>query len=250
MQSVTTFDGYGRPATQKQPQQSAPDDLMLTTRTIPFTLLLIRAAWSRRMLTNGRHLLTGVSYTAPSGIDAPSPISFGYDAVGNRTGMSDGTGAISYGYNQLSRLTSETRIVHRAQQLLHDWVRLQSRRRVNERHRSIGRASQLQLRFNRQINEHASIRLHGRTNFLTNVQYRAFGGISTRLMANSVQVDLSYNLRMQIGQYQVSGFHQWANGGYNGAAYSMGATMSYYNDGRTNTAFDFNDSKFDRKYDF
>ena len=50
---------------------------------------------------------------------------------------------------------------------------------------------------------------------------------------------------MQIGQYQASGFHT-----SNGTPYSMGATMSYYNDGRTNTAFDLNDSRFDRKYDF
>jgi len=62
---------------------------------------------------------------------------------------------------------------------------------------------------------------------------------------NSVQVDLSYNSRMQIGQYQTSGFHT-----SNGTPYSMGATMSYYNDGRTNTAFDLNDGRFDRKYDF
>jgi len=54
------------------------------------------------------------------------------------------------------------------------------------------------------------------------VQYRAFGGMKHATYGNSVQVDLSYNLRMQIGQYQVSGFHQWANGGYNGAAYSHG----------------------------
>ena len=62
---------------------------------------------------------------------------------------------------------------------------------------------------------------------------------------NSVQVDLSYNSRMQIGQYQVSGFHT-----SNGTPYSVGATMSYCNDGRTNTAFDLNDGRFDRKYEF
>jgi hypothetical protein len=50
---------------------------------------------------------------------------------------------------------------------------------------------------------------------------------------------------MQIGQYQASGFHT-----SNGTPYSMGATMGYYNDGRTNTAFDLNDSTFDRKYEF
>ena len=85
----------------------------------------------------------------------------------------------------------------------------------------------------------------GVTNFLSNMQYRAFGGLKHATYGNSVQADLTYNSRMQIGQYQASGFHT-----SNNTPYSMGATMSYYNDGRTNTAFDLNDSKFDRKYEF
>lgn len=44
---------------------------------------------------------------------------------------------------------------------------------------------------------------------------------------------------MQIGQYQVSN-----------ASFTAGATMGYYADGRTNTAYDLNDSRFDRKYEF
>lgn len=31
---------------------------------------------------------------------------------------------------------------------------------------------------------------------------------------------------------------------------TAGATLAYYADGRTNTAFDLNDSRFDRKYEF
>jgi len=36
-------------------------------------------------------------------------VTFGYDAAANRTSMTDGLGSVSYGYDQLSRLTSETR---------------------------------------------------------------------------------------------------------------------------------------------
>lgn len=39
----------------------------------------------------------------------PSPISFEYDALGNRTLMTDGMGTVNYYYNQLSQLTSESR---------------------------------------------------------------------------------------------------------------------------------------------
>jgi YD repeat-containing protein len=36
-------------------------------------------------------------------------ISFGYDAAGHRTSMSDGMGSVSYNYNNLAQLASETR---------------------------------------------------------------------------------------------------------------------------------------------
>ena len=39
----------------------------------------------------------------------PDPVNIGYDAAGNRTSMADGTGSVSYGYNNLSQLISETR---------------------------------------------------------------------------------------------------------------------------------------------
>lgn len=83
---------------------------------------------------------------------------------------------------------------------------------------------------------------NGVTNFLSNAQYRASGAMKHATYGNSVQVDLTYNSRLQIGQYQVSGFQSPYG--------TMGATMSYYDDGRTNTAYDLNDSRFDRKYEF
>src|SRR5438477_10909989 len=46
----------------------------------------------------------------PSGNTAGTPpVSFVYDAAGNRTSMNDGLGSASYGYDSLSRMTSETR---------------------------------------------------------------------------------------------------------------------------------------------
>ena len=39
----------------------------------------------------------------------PSPVTFEYDAIGNRTLMTDSMGTVNYYYNQLSQLTSESR---------------------------------------------------------------------------------------------------------------------------------------------
>jgi YD repeat-containing protein len=40
---------------------------------------------------------------------ATTPVTFAYDAAGNRTAMTDGVGSVRYSYDPLSRLTSETR---------------------------------------------------------------------------------------------------------------------------------------------
>src|SRR6185295_16986339 len=48
-------------------------------------------------------------YGVPTGVAPTANVSFGYDAAGNRTSMNDGLGSMSYVYNALSQLTSETR---------------------------------------------------------------------------------------------------------------------------------------------
>ena len=53
--------------------------------------------------------MTSKTYFAPLGITPTPNVSFGYDAAGNRTSMNDGFGTVSYDYDQLSRMSSETR---------------------------------------------------------------------------------------------------------------------------------------------
>ena len=62
--------------------------------------------------TEYRNVLTKIAYTVPSGlygVTDPSDITYGYDAAGNRISMTDGLGSMSYSYDSLSRLTSESR---------------------------------------------------------------------------------------------------------------------------------------------
>lgn len=103
------YDGFGRLQSKHVPEQNAgtatvynynlDDSLNSVTDS--------RGA-SKTYGYNGRHLITGVTYGTPSGITATPNVSFGYDAAGNRTSMNDGAGSASYGYDQLSRLTSES----------------------------------------------------------------------------------------------------------------------------------------------
>src|SRR5437763_1278934 len=68
-----------------------------------------RGASASYVYNNNRHLVSGINYSAPSGVTATPNVTFGYDAAGNRTSMNDGLGSASYSYNQMSQMTSETR---------------------------------------------------------------------------------------------------------------------------------------------
>jgi hypothetical protein len=242
MQSLTTYDGYGRVAAQKLPQQSVAGTYAYNADDTVQSVTDPRGVVATNSY-NSRHLLTGVTYSAPSGIVTPAPVSFSYDSAGNRTLMSDGTGSISYAYDTLSHLTIETRTfaglsgqypISYAYNLSGSLTSISDHTgaSVNYWYDQVGRLSIMP----------AGSGYTGVTNFISNMQYRAFGAPKHATYGNGVQVNLAYNSRMQIGQYQVSGFQA--------PSPTMGATMSYYADGRTNLATDLNDARFDRKYDF
>src|SRR5687768_3321832 len=58
---------------------------------------------------NNRHMVTGIVHTPSAGVPASPTISYGYDAAGNLTSMTDGVGSMTYHYDQLSRMDWEER---------------------------------------------------------------------------------------------------------------------------------------------
>ena len=102
-----TYDGHGRVATSTTPEQGT------TTYThynndLRQTVTDARGAIST-FLYNGRHMVTNINYTVSGAVAATPNVTFGYDSAGNRTSMTDGLGSVSYVYNTISQLTSETR---------------------------------------------------------------------------------------------------------------------------------------------
>ena len=100
------YDGYGRLSSKTTPEQGTTsyayaDDSVQTMTDA-------RGA-SRTFTYNNRHLPISITYGVPAGVAATPNVSFSYDAAGNRTSMTDGLGSVSYAYDQLSQLTSETR---------------------------------------------------------------------------------------------------------------------------------------------
>ena len=101
------YDGHGRLQSRTTPEQGTTtysyfaDD---TTQTITDA----RGA-TTTFGYNNRHLVTNITYGVPAGVAATPNVTFGYDAARNRTSMTDGLGSVSYNYNTLSQLNSETR---------------------------------------------------------------------------------------------------------------------------------------------
>jgi hypothetical protein len=106
--TVMTYDGYGRLSSRRLPQQSSSTIYSYYADDLVQSVQDVRGAVARCSY-NARHLLTGLNYSAPTGITATSPVSYGYDEVGNRTSMTDGMVISIYYYDQLSRMDREDR---------------------------------------------------------------------------------------------------------------------------------------------
>lgn len=118
-ESENRFDGYGRAYKKTSPIQSAYNTSgSLISQS--FTDVEYYADGSLKKTTDGRGaaatinynargLTTNVSYSAPAGIQIPNQSLYEYDINGNRTKMTDGQGYVDYGYDTVSRMTSEKR---------------------------------------------------------------------------------------------------------------------------------------------
>ncbi len=111
-QDVTvTYDGHGRMKTRHYPVEDANTE---TTWIYNADDSVQQTIDPRGAITNFTYnelrLATQISYDPPANHpeipDVPT-VSFNYDAVGNRTQMTDGTGTTGYFYDPLSRLESE-----------------------------------------------------------------------------------------------------------------------------------------------
>jgi YD repeat-containing protein len=233
-----SYDGYGRLQTRHVPQQDPgrvttweynPDD---TVRKITDA----RDA-SKEFSYNNRHLVTKISYEVPNGSNIPRPglVSFGYDAAGNRTSMTDDFGSMSYNYDQLSRLNSETRIITNVGVYPLSYA-----------YNLAGALTAITNPFGAQVSYEydaaGRVKSVGGGNFAnvstyaSNLQYRAWGALKSLDYGNSRSLSLTYNSRLQPASYTVPGV--------------MSKTYDYRADGRRSFSHDLINPKFDRSYNY
>jgi YD repeat-containing protein len=238
-----TYDGYGRPKTKHIPEQDA-NTLTTWNYNSDDSLASVTDARGASAVYsyNARHLVTGINYSAPSGITATAPVNYAYDAVGNRTSMTDGLGSVSYSYNQLSRLTSETRafsdpnnsaINGVAKTLAYDYNLAGELKKITD-------SGGVSIAYDFDQTGHVlsvtgtDILYAGISTYASNLQYRAWGAVKSLSYGNAMSLSVGYTNRFQIQSWTIGGPQN------SGAVSHAGKQTEnqYYADGRLKYSHD------------
>jgi RHS repeat-associated protein len=236
------YDGHGRLWQRITPEQGTTSYTYNADDTVN-TVTDARGA-SSTFTYNNRHLLTAINYGVPAGVAATSNVTYGYDSVGNRTSMTDGLGSVSYVYNTLSQMTSETRTFNA----------LGSSYTLSY---SYGLGGQL-LSITNPWGSQAAYsydkagRVTGVTGagqasvptYASNLQYRAFGALKAMTYGNSAQLGLQYDNRMRLKKWDIPNL---VGGGY---GYEYNYSILGDNSYRVSYAKNLYDSTLNRSYDY
>jgi YD repeat-containing protein len=201
---------------------------------------------------NARDLLSWVDYDAPtgSGITVPAPTFFFYDAVGNVTEMADATGNTTYQYDQLSRLTSETR----------EFLDMPGNSYTfNYQYSLSGQLTSMTDPSGRvtaygfdKIGRAKTVTGSGPSSqptYISNINYRAWGAKKDVSFGNQVSTSYQYNQNLEISQYNISNVQPFCvHEGNCSTSSAMTWDYQYYNDGNFKSVQNSHDNLYDRLY--
>ncbi|MGZ5483994.1 MAG: hypothetical protein ACXWID_18710, partial [Pyrinomonadaceae bacterium] len=199
-----------------------------------------RGASATYSYNNNRHLVNTITYSAPGGITPTSNVTFGYDAAGNRTSMTDGLGSVSYQFNSLSRTTSEGRTFNDPNNPVMNGVS----KTISYDYNLAGQVTSITDPFNATINygydtagrlsSVSGTSFAGVTTYATSAQYRAWGALKSLNYGNNRTLTAGYNLRLQTTGFQIPNV--------------LNKTYQYFADGKLRYSQDLIDDRFDRSY--
>jgi YD repeat-containing protein len=234
--TTMTYDGYGRLQTKHMPEQNAGTSTVYAYNADDTVQSVTDARGASATYSyNGRHLVTGINYSAPAGITPTSNVLFGYDAAGNRTSMTDGLGSKSYTYNQLSQLVSEARTFNGVGTftLSYDYNLAGELKSITD---PAGATINYGFDGAARINAVTGSTFGGVSQYASNIQYRASGVAKGLSYGDSLTMTASYNSRLQPTHFQVSNV--------------ISKDYQYHADGRTRYSADLLNNRFDRSYDY
>jgi YD repeat-containing protein len=248
-----TYDGHGRMKTRHYPVEDVNTN---TTWIYNNDDSVQQVIDPRNVITNfaynSRGLVEQVSYSVPNNSTIPvaPTVNFTYDALGNRTQMTDGTGIQTYSYNQLSQIMSETK----------DFNDLANNLTISYTYNLGGSLKSITDPFSSTVNyindkadklNAVSGTAWGQNttgNYANNIKYRAFGQIKQMdytMPTETSQIKLEYDNRLRVNHSEVTSPN--ATGGF-----VMKADFNYFADSRVQAKDDLLDNKWDRtmKYDY
>ena len=230
--TTMTYDGYGRLKTKHLPEQNAGTFTTWDYNSDDTVQKITDARSASQTLSyNSRHLLTNITYAWPGGGTVPTPVSFAYDAAGNRTSMTDGFGSVSYNYDQLSRLTGETRGFSVGGFPITYAYNLGGK--LTSITDPFGASFAYQRDPQGQLKTVTGSPYAGFTNYVTDVVYRAWGAPRSVSYSDRGST-IAYNARMQPSQFRLT-----ANG--TGASI-IRENYGYFGDGRVSSLTDLDDT--------
>lgn len=233
--TVMSYDGHGRLLTKRTPEQTAATQYAYNADDTLYRVTDARGAYAT-FTYSVRHQVTNISYMAPAGITATGPITYAYDAAGNRTSMTDGSGSVSYSYNALSRLTSETR----------QFAGLTGSYALSYTYNLAGELTSVTDTAGAQVNYVydktgrvsgvTGTAFGGVTQYLSGVQYRAWGAVKSRASGDGRTTSISYNSRLLPTDFAITNL--------------MSKHYEYNPDGNLRYAQDLLNDDFDRSYTY
>ena len=254
-QTVTmSYDGHGRMKTRHYPiEDSGATTSWIYNNDDSIQQVIDPRNAITTFAYNSRGLMNQISYSVPSpnpsGITTTPTVNFSYDALANRTSMTDGTGTQVYNYDQLSRITSETKTFSALSGNSYT---------IGYTYNLGGGLKSITDPFNSTVN-YANDKTGRVTsvagtpwaenpsgNYANNIQYRAFGQIEqidyNLPNSETAQIKLEYDNRLRVNHSEV----------LKQSSYVMKADFTYFADSRISAKDDLLDNKWDRtmKYDY
>jgi YD repeat-containing protein len=237
-QTTMTYDGYARLQTKQEPEQSVGTATVYSYNTDDTVNSVADARGASSTYSyNARHLVTGINYSAPGGITPTSNVLFIYDAAGNRTAMTDGMGSTSYSYNQLSRMTSETRTLNSVGYTLNYDYNLASelKKITDATNTTINYGYDTAGRLNGVTG--ADNLVGGVSSYASGIQYRAWGALKQISAGATHTASFDYNWRLQANHFDIDGG-------------VVNQNYDRYSDGRLSFVHNTTDNNFDRSYTY
>ena len=232
------YDGYGRLWKRTTPEQG------LTTFTYNLNDTLYQLKDARDAIQtfsyNNRRLLTGINYSV-SGDTAPTPnVSFAYDAAGNRTQMTDGLGTVSYDYNTLAQLTSETRSFTGVGSFTLSYAYDLGGQLLSLTNSVNGSQVSYGYDHSTRVSGVTGTGYGGVGSYASNIRYRAWSGLKSTSYGNGRALSVSYDKRLRPTQWSIPNVMRWDY------------AYHYFNEntGRVTYAQNLDDPTLDRSYDY